>query len=962
LQPKTFLGWNAATLSGGKVHSLEHLLSEESVDIAVISEVEQSQEDNFYFNIKGYASITPLISKGSKVRLMMFIKNSFDYTLSDLMETDIPSIWVHINGLLIGGIYRQFSMGSSRGTEFESAQLELLGEQLIAASEVSKDVLLLGDFNLDVSRTEDPNYYRKNMLERFQTFQHASGLQRFDTPNTFESYGAHKGRHYTSTLDHVYASESIFNKTTVKVLADAASDHQPLLAMTTGSTASPTSSTINRRKFGLINDINFEEALQRWDWDKVHTVEWTPSSLLDHISRGITLAMDTIAPLETIRVRPGKVLLSQATRSAMKKRDQARAEGNRGRYRFLRNRCSALVKKEKILSNLKKLSGPNPAAAAWSVCKDIMGKGPTPLPQLVPDADSTAEGEGSRCNSASVANRYYIKKIEEIRANLPPPKYLPHSRPAEDTLTLRPVSAGKVAKIIRGLHSSRALGHDGIPVDVLKAGVDTLASPLAKLVNLSILSGLVPSSFKKAIIRPIHKGAGKPKVQPSSYRPIAILPAMSKVLEAVVKEQLTDHLTLVEALPQNQHGFRQGRSTTTAIASSHGQWVKLRQRYKFVGVIAYDLSSAFDTLDPSVLLDSLNNIGVRGLSLEWFRSYLDGGLQQVKWNEEVSGVLQVLFGVRQGSLLGPILFSIVGRDSHAPAVLTEDSSAYADDTISWAGADTLEELVSTLEARAARFAELVSGLGLALNPAKTQFFIAANTIQKASIRILNHTIPAVGVLELLGVTIDHHLTFKPHNIKVTISLQQRAGLIRCLRHYIPRGQLLNQIASGLSLGKLQADLAVTSTPRFSDEDKTSSTAAAQQVALNDTARALTGCRRKDHIPIQTLLYKAGLESVNRLAVRATAVEAWKALKSGDGPGGVQNPLGVLLFEGQETGTTTTTTRAVSSGLFRLPPPSRSAYLSRAGLKALNMSKDLREATSIGMAKSAARRLARACPL
>jgi hypothetical protein len=153
---------------------------------------------------------------------------------------------------------------------------------------------------------------------------------------------------------------------------------------------------------------------------------------------------------------------------------------------------------------------------------------------------------------------------------------------------------------------------------------DVLAGPISHMLNRSLATGKVPANFKKGIVKPIHKGSGKDRSDPGSYRPVCILTSLSKVLETTVKWDLSAHFAKTGAIPTSQHGFRTGRSCTTALASAQAGWLQGIQKGKVVGLLGFDLSSAFDTLDPKLLLDKLAAVGITGKSNTWFRSYLVG--------------------------------------------------------------------------------------------------------------------------------------------------------------------------------------------------------------------------------------------------------------------------------------------------------------------------------------------------
>jgi hypothetical protein len=123
-----------------------------------------------------------------------------------------------------------------------------------------------------------------------------------------------------------------------------------------------------------------------------------------------------------------------------------------------------------------------------------------------------------------------------------------------------------------------------------------MAGPISHLVNRSLAEGHVPEAFKVSKVFPIFKGKGKAREDPASYRPVSILPAMSKILETSVKADLEEHLARVNGLPGAQYGFRPKRSCTSALAHAQAGWITGAERGPVVGIMAFDLSAAFDTV------------------------------------------------------------------------------------------------------------------------------------------------------------------------------------------------------------------------------------------------------------------------------------------------------------------------------------------------------------------------------
>jgi hypothetical protein len=205
---------------------------------------------------------------------------------------------------------------------------------------------------------------------------------------------------------------------------------------------------------------------------------------------------------------------------------------------------------------------------------------------------------------------------------------------------------------------------DEIPTSVLKKGVEFLAGPISHLVNRSLAEGTVPDQFKIGRVHPIHKGKAKPWEDPGLYRPVSILPALSKVLESLVKGDLEGHLKRVNGLPGSQYGFRPKRSCTSALAHAQAGWLLVAAKGQVVGLMAFDLSAAFDTVVAEQLAPMLRALGITGRELMWFLDFMPGGRQCVVWDGTVSGLVDVLYSVRQGSILGPILFIILIPHRH----------------------------------------------------------------------------------------------------------------------------------------------------------------------------------------------------------------------------------------------------------------------------------------------------------
>ena len=158
-------------------------------------------------------------------------------------------------------------------------------------------------------------------------------------------------------------------------------------------------------------------------------------------------------------------------------------------------------------------------------------------------------------------------------------------------------------------------------------GLEVLAAPLTEVINRSIISGIVPEAWKEGIVVPILKKGDAKELK--NYRPVSCLTAASKVLEKVVCEQLTRFVEVNKILPNNQHGFRANRSTMTALTAMQKEWMKNSEDGLLTGVLVWDLSSAFDTLDVELFLEKIKIYGSESVTIDWFRSFLSGRTQRV---------------------------------------------------------------------------------------------------------------------------------------------------------------------------------------------------------------------------------------------------------------------------------------------------------------------------------------------
>ena len=217
-----------------------------------------------------------------------------------------------------------------------------------------------------------------------------------------------------------------------------------------------------------------------------------------------------------------------------------------------------------------------------------------------------------------------------------------------------PVTLADVTKCLVCVDPMKAMGSDGIPGIVLKNCARNLSPFLQQIINTSLANGTVPSLYKVSHISPLFKN-GDPSLA-RNYRPVSLLPVVSRILEHFVKTQLTKFLHDHSLLPPSQFAYRKSHSTEDALVLATNRWLLAKSERKHTGVIMVDMSKAFDRVQHGRLIQVLFEYGIGHIPLLWFCSYLTDRRQIVRVKDVFSKSVECSRGVPQGSVLGPLLF------------------------------------------------------------------------------------------------------------------------------------------------------------------------------------------------------------------------------------------------------------------------------------------------------------------
>lgn len=470
------------------------------------------------------------------------------------------------------------------------------------------------------------------------------------------------------------------------------------------------------------------------------TVPWMNSELLSLIGK---------------RNRLHRVYIKQRTQDAYDRFKAARAAASycnrRLKSRYFQDRCQASTNSRSL----------------WRVINTVTGRR---RPRQTP-----------ACTPEEISNTF-----AQIVTDLDRPPVLStpdHNLPFDHRLCqFKEVDEATVEKLLRTVDETKATGSDDVPGILLKSCSDLLAPSLTSVFNKSLTSGVFPDRMKLAHVCPLFKGGDS--TIPTNYRPVSLLSVVSKLLERIVHDQLAPYLSKWNILPDAQYAFRQNRSTEDALVLALDRLWSARDAGLHSASVFLDLSKAFDKVQHSSLIELLYSIGITGPALQWFIDYLSRRKQVVVIGSSRSSTRSPSCGVPQGSVLGPILFSLYVKD--LPSVLPANVSAiqFADDIMLSSVAEILPDLEKTMSAVVADVSCWLKQKNLILNPKKSQVLVCSpprfpsSSTSPFCVHSQGTPLPNVQSASYLGLQISADLTWDGHMNKVSSKVSKKIGALR----------------------------------------------------------------------------------------------------------------------------------------------------------------------------------------
>ena len=229
-----------------------------------------------------------------------------------------------------------------------------------------------------------------------------------------------------------------------------------------------------------------------------------------------------------------------------------------------------------------------------------------------------------------------------------------------NNFTFVPTTEEDVLKLLQQIDPSKAVGLDNLGGRFLKDGASELCRPVTQLINLSISKSLFPDQCKIAKLKPLYKKGSA--LEPKNYRPISLLPLLSKLFEKVIHNQTQHYLDKNNVLYKYQSGFRPKHSTDTCLSLLTDKIMSGIDKGMLTGMILIDLQKAFDTIDHGIFFNKLSCLGFGESAISWYRSYLSKRTFLVNIENEFSSPGDLACRVPQGSILGPLIFLLYVND------------------------------------------------------------------------------------------------------------------------------------------------------------------------------------------------------------------------------------------------------------------------------------------------------------
>ena len=509
--------------------------------------------------------------------------------------------------------------------------------------------------------------------------------------------------------------------------------------------------------------------------------------------------LDHHAPYKTKRVKSKKLpdWYNDEISNVRRKRDACKRNHLWSEYRKYRNMTKSLIRKAKRKHFSDSVTQSKDTRAMWQHFRKINNKDKSSSSNLPEEIIVDNERHTSSEDVASKLNEYFSTISDKFGSDNPDnvgpdlsklTTFVNDKIPDDIYFKIPYITQEQVAISLMNLDSNKAIGLDGIGPRIIKSAANVLSDSISSLINKSIATGKFPDRLKLAKVYPIHKSGSKS--DPCNYRPISILPTLSKIFEKHVNKHLMAYMNKYNIIHESQSGFRQKHSCQTALIKLIDQWMADIDKGDTIGSMFIDFRKAFDLVDHIILKQKLAAYELNDTSLRWFTSYLESRKQSIQYDRGMTSFTNIKSGVPQGSILGPTLFLLFVND--LPLFLKHCyCDLFADDTtVHTSSSDTnkINEEIS------ADFVEIINWSKrnkLPINLDKTTYMLLKakhrlDAMEHLELHVEGTSIKQVSKQKLLGIIIDENLSWTPQIDNLCSILSSKISLLKHISAYVPQ--------------------------------------------------------------------------------------------------------------------------------------------------------------------------------